>query len=203
MAFPTTSILDTFNRANENPLSDGGKWSSPILSGDAALKIVSNQCVAGSGQSDSYWSASKFGPDCEVFVDIVATPVEPSIACRTSLENTGAPNAYFGNFVESGGFYQIVLVTAGGNTTLVSTSGTLLNGDSFGMSAIGSLISLWRKTGGEWSLATSIVDTTLAGSGHIGAFMFSGNADAYANFGGGTAGIVSDTVAESLQYQLH
>ena len=49
--FPTTGVLDTGVRGNENPLSDGGKWTNPMQSGNSNLQITSNQIDSTAGTS--------------------------------------------------------------------------------------------------------------------------------------------------------
>jgi len=47
-AFASGGVIDPFNRADENPVSDGGKWANDILgNGEKPLKVVSNQLAAG------------------------------------------------------------------------------------------------------------------------------------------------------------
>src|SRR5207302_6539774 len=42
-SFPLAAlILDTASRANENPLSDDGKWTNPLKSGNGNLQLSSN-----------------------------------------------------------------------------------------------------------------------------------------------------------------
>jgi len=67
MAFPVTSILDNFNRADVGPPL-AGNWT-PVY-GHTGLKIVSNQCNPGTSASDNgeYWNAATFGADCEAYV---------------------------------------------------------------------------------------------------------------------------------------
>lgn len=51
--FPTTPILDNFNRANEDPLSGGGNWDTSVWAfGSDGLAVVSNQAQGGGG---SFW----------------------------------------------------------------------------------------------------------------------------------------------------
>lgn len=68
----TTPELDNFTRANENPLSFGGKWSQVNPHGYAPqLRLVGNNAI---GQStpgrtvySSYWNPSTFDGDMEVW----------------------------------------------------------------------------------------------------------------------------------------
>ena len=44
---PTTGILDDFNRAGENPLTQWGNWASDGISGGTPLPLSGSQLVHG------------------------------------------------------------------------------------------------------------------------------------------------------------
>ena len=62
MPFPTTSVLDNFNRADGGI---GSNWTSPSNS----WEVVSNKARQNSGEW-VYWNATNFGNDQEVFVTL-------------------------------------------------------------------------------------------------------------------------------------
>ena len=96
MTFPTTSVLDSFSRANENPLSDAGKWSGPIFNGDNELQVVSDQAATPSGGGDSYWSHASFSGAVEVFCTVTDYSNEPGVMACLSGENlVDGPSGYF------------------------------------------------------------------------------------------------------------
>src|SRR5690606_30238502 len=67
MAFPTTSVIDDFNRADSGTL--GSNWSR----GDGGTDIGSigdEECALGETFGEMYWNAQQFGPDCEAFVNV-------------------------------------------------------------------------------------------------------------------------------------
>lgn len=65
MAFPTTGVLDDFNRANVGP-PPSANWTSSVGSGH---KVASNVMVgqATGAQRGSYWSAASFGGAQEAY----------------------------------------------------------------------------------------------------------------------------------------
>src|SRR5262245_10513719 len=70
MAFPTTSEIDAFGRT-ENPLSDGGKWTTynHDLQADGADALrVTNGVDSGADRNDQ-----NYGPSTEVWA-VVTTP---------------------------------------------------------------------------------------------------------------------------------
>ena len=63
-SFPSTGVLDTFNRANGNI---GSNWTgSP-----SGYTIASNRLAITSGQ-DIYWNPPSFGTNQEAYVDLVS-----------------------------------------------------------------------------------------------------------------------------------
>ena len=62
--FPTTGILDNFDRANETPVS--GDWSNGIT-GAGSCNIAGNELVQGATGS-CWWSASSFDENQELFM---------------------------------------------------------------------------------------------------------------------------------------
>ena len=71
MTFPTTPILDNFNRADEGP-PPSDKWHTA----NDGLAVVSNQATA--TQNDDYgwnnWEDEYFGEDTEMYFTIVTKP---------------------------------------------------------------------------------------------------------------------------------
>ena len=82
MAFPTTGILDNFNRANENPLGNG-TWSGPLFTTDNRDQLISNAVTLTSGNCSDYWITT-FGPDSHGMI-------RPRLerAARPETEGTG------------------------------------------------------------------------------------------------------------------
>lgn len=195
--FPTTPILDTAVRADENPLSQGGQWASPmLLSTNSPLQISSNQFAPTTGaESDSYRSQLLYGPDSEAYVDVPVLPGNEvvGVAVRVTNPGTASVNAYYVFWNASK--LEIYMLSAGTPVSLYNTSATFSAGDSIGLSAYGTTISLWHKTSGVWSLTQSVIDGTVSGPGYIG--MFSDTSSVrMANFGGGT---LSYTIASDWQ----
>lgn len=186
MAFPTTGVIDDFNRA-DNPTSLGANWSAFPLGGSSRHGITSNQAnVQGTGYHADYWNPSTFGPDTECYVTIKAGG-EREMYVRTAQESSGATcdcySTYGGNSGSPAwGIYQY---TNGGFTLLGATFAmTLTTNDVLGLEVIGNTITVYKNG----ASVASRTDSTWAGvSGHIG--FTTGNIAAAAtddNFGGGT-----------------
>jgi len=63
-SFPSTSILDNFNRANEDPIA--GIWTNG-LSGTGQCEVLSNQ-IHGSSGTDTCYTTATYDEDQEVFI---------------------------------------------------------------------------------------------------------------------------------------
>lgn len=71
--FPATPLLDNFDRANENPLSDGGNWDTVCTPGQTGntLRLVSDQVATQAGGSDgSWWATQMVSVNAESWVSI-------------------------------------------------------------------------------------------------------------------------------------
>ena len=185
MAFPTTSLLDDFNRAN-NTSSLGASWTPTIESGFTSLGILSNQCYANSGFQDNYWNTS-FAADQEAWVTQPA--LGGGISHLLARINTpgGAYNAYA---IESdgGGGTFLGKILGGGAVTDISggTGQTVANGDSFGLACIGNQISHWYKpAAGAWTLVVTATDSSITGAGNLGLQIRGTPGPTFDNFGGG------------------
>lgn len=170
MAFPTTDFLDIASRANETPLSNGGKWTGPWFSGDGTTKIVNDLILLNTGTfGEAYWNATNFGPDTEfgfMFSAVAATDVA-YIDARLNGEGGSSPNAYEVQYNNAGvsGQWAIAKYTSGTPATLGATfSQTISPGDSWGISVTGgatTTIKAWYRPGqGAWTQLASRDDST-------------------------------------------
>ena len=68
--------LDSFNRRNENPLSDGGRWSNGVIgSAETGLRVVSNALGCTKTTTCTAWrNNATFGPDTEVWARVTTLP---------------------------------------------------------------------------------------------------------------------------------
>ena len=210
MAFPTTSVLDAFNRTNGDL---GAGWTSPIYPGADDWSIVSNVAVPDSWVSpvfaDDYWNAATFGPNSEAYADMPTLPqdyCQDWVSCRLASEGGSSLDGYQVQYLYiASGTDQIYILRLEGasNTQLGATiSQDFSNGDSLGIEAIGSAITAYRKTGGTWASLGSRTDTTYTAAGHIGM----GGDDSTSlldNFGGGTVAAAGGQPPRSMhQFRL-
>jgi len=200
MLFPTTPILDTFNRSNEGP-PPSASWTDSIFISNSGLKVVSNTCVADSGIGSAWWSAEQFDRNCECYFTIINDVLPHNIYLR--LQNPGVDDSQSGYIVQHDSSSEdprhvFILRLDSGVATVISTIVAAVESDAgFGASAIEGLISAYRKPfGGEWELLGNVIDTTYSSGGYIGSSMSSGGGG-IENFGGGDA-LVSMKLATVL-----
>lgn len=204
--FPTFPNLDTFNRANEDPLAQP-PWNQATTGGPgfqtARLRVVSNKCarslVTGSGEGSMWWLATiPAGDDGEVFVtlDTVNTGVYTafcfangagqdttldSYAIESSTVGGARPDIYsFGEAANSGN----------GVSTPVYIWHDRANGHKMGlqMRDSGVQIHLWLDLGSGWRWASGWHKTTFVKNGGKFGLNIGGDSVArFDDFGGGTS----------------
>jgi hypothetical protein len=174
VAFPTTTVLDDFNRANATTL--GANWSASVF-GSSNLGITSN---AAAPQAAAYhgnrWNVATYGADSEVGVTLSTVVGGVEILLRVTSPGSTTTNAYslFGNDSASPGTgkWTINSYTAGAFTQLNATpyTQTVANGDKIGLEAIGAspttLQAYYQASGGSWvTLGASISNSAAANQG--------------------------------------
>jgi hypothetical protein len=187
MAFPTTPVLDNFNRT-EAPLSNGGTWTSPIYTGDGALQAngtiaIPNGAVVG----EDYWNVATF-TDAEVYCDLVANGTDKGVYLYFRLVGAPAPTAgYVLSFLPGNGTINLINAATGATISGIATGHTMADGDSIGASIIGSTITgYYKPAAGSWTVGGTWTNTTFAAAGNIGiGFATSGASGGIDNFGGG------------------
>lgn len=189
--FPTTGILDDFDRADEGP-PPSPSWTDTWLQG--GLRVVTSECANNAAGGDAYWNPSTFGPNAEVFTTINVVQAF-YLGVRLTTPTPVAVDGYFVYYL--GGNWTISRIDDGSFTQLgAAASAALSVGDGAGLEADGSSISIYNRDGGAWSLLTSRTDSTYATAGYIGLGCDSTSARAD-DFGGGTI----EEQATSVEFQ--
>lgn len=206
MAFPTTSVLDNFNRADNADL--GANWTTPVLSGDSNIRITSNQAgyhVADAAFRDEYWNVETFGPDCETFCTVSdKQSTNDRLIWYTFLRvvdpGLSTVDGYYFEMVlrsgnDDGGIYRL---DNGAFTQLGATiTQEITQGDGLGLEAIGSTIQAYRRSAGSWSSLASRTDSTYTAAGNVGIGVHGDDTGVVAidDWGGGT---VVSTISANL-----
>jgi len=195
-AFPTTGTVDTFIRANEDPLSDAGKWSSPVFVGLDSRRIVSNECVSDAvNQGSNYRNTQDYGPDTEAFNTISTKGTgdleETGLLARLVDVGLSTVDGYFwGTSVRTAAtdVWRMRRVDNGASTTLGATiAQEYASGDGAGGDIIGITLQIYQRVSGVWSSLGTRTDATYSAAGKIGIGDNGGAVvQALTNFGGGT-----------------
>ena len=180
--FPTTPVLDDFNRAN-GPV--GGLWVDDF----ATLQVNANQLIQTSGAATTVWDGGVFGPDQEVYVTLQQiTPSSSEHDLMLKVQGTSWSaghievryNATPGNVVvttyqPSGGWIQRGVITV-----------TYTPGDRFGARAnANGTVEVYRNSTQIGTASTSGWPFNGAG-GRLGLTLGGATSSRLDNFGGGT-----------------
>lgn len=161
-----STLLDNFNRANENPLAGGSNWATRNVSN--SLQLSSNQVTGTSNTilSSRYWAPRTFGPNCETSVTIATLPTSGRYArLFLRLTNPGASGetGYAVQYAQGSGL-QILKETARESLTQIASNATSFSaGDIFTFRALGTTIEV-LKNGVS---VLSVVDSTYTAAGYI------------------------------------
>jgi hypothetical protein len=183
-----TAILDAFTRADENPVSDGGKWVGPVVEG-ADLKVSGDTLKAAAGLGSAVYD--KTITDGEMYVTVVTTGAAPTfdLYIRTAKEGTyAAATGYKVEIFKVGIDWYWALKRedgAGGPALDIGIHDEVNDGDTIALRAVGSEISAWHlPSGGDWARQVVGTDATYT-SGRM-AVGIAATDSVLDNFGGGS-----------------
>lgn len=188
MAFPTTPVIDNFNRANADP-PPSASWTGIY---GAGFLIVSSAIskTANADTSGILWSASTFGPDSECYYTVAnagASQAAGRIYVRIDAGVTGGYSLTWNAFST---LISIKIVASGTETTLgAAIEQPIADGDGIGLEAVGTTLTAYHKpAAGAWTSIGSRSDATWAVGGKIGLDGYAdvGTAVIFDDFGGGT-----------------
>lgn len=201
MAFPTTGILDNFNRANEGPPPSSG-WAADATVGTNQLTTSGNTLAAGTSNVFAYWAQSIFGPDSEVWV---------TLTTKSGGTNYLALYLRFDPATHNGYELELDPVVGGTDTSQhyrvdnavftaigAAISQEFSNGDGLGLEVDGTTLQGYRRSGSTWApLGTTRSDSTYKGIGRLAIQL--GNTDVVCDdFGGGTKVPIQATMNSTL-----
>lgn len=196
MSFPTTSIIDTFNRANENPLatsSSGTTWTTSPTGG-TQLQVSTNAATAAAAGVGAQDLTPTYGPDSEAYFDastIGASSQPFGVWMNVQTPGAGTESGYEILYRAASSAVRVFRVDTDTLTQLgADISATFSAGDGFGASNVGGTITPYQRTSGTWNALATRTDSTY-GAGKIAAQCAS---DAVIdNFGGGTVAAATAT----------
>jgi hypothetical protein len=170
-----STLVDSFTRANEDPISS--PWVNSVYSADSPLALISNQLKRnGIGWGSAYYNTS-YGPDCELVVTFGTVNATDGLelALRIVDGDTGIPDFYMLHISGSTGVWQLWKSVDGTQTQIGSDTanpGTLAAGDKIAFRAVGSrLTGLWKPSASGWQQIITNTDSTFTGAGNAGLLM--------------------------------
>lgn len=200
-AFPTTPILDNFNRADENPL-DNGTWDTSSCVPTTANKgrLVTNVAAGQSGaHGGQWWNETFVSNDMEVYASVpTASTIHEggiglvlqgvgcgNLATRAGYEVRWKPSvsgtsAYPDDVIDFGTAGNISAV----QFAYIRTWRPFVSGNKLGWQRLGPVDYLWIDEGSGWELAGAAYDHGGLGSGRLGFEIFEGTTR-MDDFGGG------------------
>lgn len=165
MPFPTTGIIDNFNRADEGP-PPSSNWTD-LANG---LKVVSNQ-VDGTtdGVNWSCWNVATFGPDCEAYMTMTERTTEGvGLTIRGTTLNVSTIDGYLMHYNDGTGKLEVNRCDNGSFTRLGAQVNWIASaGDKLGAECIGSTLKTLIHDG-SWTEKVSRSDGTYGSAGYIG-----------------------------------
>jgi len=187
--FPTTVVLDTFDRIDTGP-PPSSNWVNEMGSG---FEVVNNQVkpnAYGAGQDHgSTWNAP-FEADQEAYFTIKSFPTadssgETCVMLRLQIANSSTANRYEACAHATAGNDTVqVWKQINGNWTKtyeLPIGRNFTTGDKFGASIVGSVITIYLNG----SIVGSTTASDITGSGYIGIASYHLSSGAYDDFGGG------------------
>jgi hypothetical protein len=194
MSFPTTGILDNFDRANAANL--GANWSlfHAWAGGSSSSFGISSNTVYNDNTSDwvdMYYNPATYGPDCECYLTLSTLPVYDGMGVKLRGKDPGANSDCYEVVVSlaSPNVWGIYRMDDGVETRLGSSfTQSVSAGEKIGIEAIGDTIKAYHYTGGAWSEKSSggRVDSTYGAAGYLTFYGEGSDVWRYDDFGGGT-----------------
>ena len=183
--YPSTTVLDDFNRANG---SIGASWSQ-----NPSKYSISNYQVSAANESstDIYWNANSFGPDQEAYITL--TQIDPSGHEHDLLLKAQTSGPYWNGLIEvlydaNSGVVQVWTYASGqdwvqhGADIPVNFS----NGDQFGARATANGLVEVYQNGNLLASRDITIWPYYANGGYIGLWFIHSPSAIIDDFGGGT-----------------
>jgi hypothetical protein len=184
MAFPTTGVLDDFERPNENPLGNGN-WTGPAVGFVNQLKIhlTEGRAIVTDTSAGSYWSANTYGPAFEIWTTLADLPANDYLGWAVSNPGTSGWTGYYIDV--NHGLDTVQVRTQSAQIGADITGVAFANGDSIGLEYSGGVLTVYRKpSGGSWGAVGNRSDSTyIASTGNLWLGTSTGS---FSEFGGGT-----------------
>ncbi len=181
MAFPTVTLKDDFNRANEGP-PPSASW---VTSNGTGVSVNGNTCRgSGAGFDAATWN-TVYGPDMEAELEIAQVPTDAvyhELTLRQQTANSYASDHYEIDIVPVAGANNDTIEVWKSVSTVFTQLGATINlgadfavGSKWGGSVIGTTITAYFNGA---SVGTR-TDSDIAGAGYAGFLLTDTTTDLY------------------------
>ena len=160
--------LDAFNRANENPLSDSGKWSNNVNGAvETGLNVNSNTLACAASSTCTAWrSNAQYGAESEVWSRISTLPGNGNairLYARVQAPGTSGYDGYMLRTNQLAVTDEIFLERIDNSSVvrLLTLNQELAANDILLLRAKGSTLEAWRYAG-SWSRLGAVQDRRTA-----------------------------------------
>jgi hypothetical protein len=167
--------VDTFDRADESPLSDSGQWSNGIAgTGETGLVVSADQVACTRKTTCTAWrNPTTYGPDTEVWAQIATLPGTGNqlrLYARLQQPGSSAFDGYMLRANQLSGTDEVYLerIDNGTLSTLLTIPHELAAGETLLLRANGPTLEAWSKTGTTWTQLGTTTDTTYTTAGNTG-----------------------------------
>ena len=172
---PSATVLDNFNRADENPLTTTNWYGSP-WSSNYPLQVVSN---AAKGTQNLAWNGGAWkgitSANDEIVVTVATLPAQYDLISLLVRHEHATHQGYECEFyMDTTSTVQWKLYRWDTNASIPSISGgyssggPISNGDKIACQMQGSVVKAWKYHAGAWSKLGQATDATYATAGGIG-----------------------------------
>jgi hypothetical protein len=168
--------LDAFDRADENPLSDAGRWANGVIgSVENGLRVLSNQLACSQTTTCTAWRQNvQYGADVEVWTRVTVLPGQSNhIRLKARLQQVGT-SGYDGYMLRTNqlaGTDEVYLERVDNSGTfvrLLTMNRELSVGDILLLRVEGSTLEAWVKSGSNWTRLGTATDSTYPNAGYVG-----------------------------------
>lgn len=192
--FPTTGLLDNFDSYAAGTLNAKGNWLAPLGGGGSAVQVGGNvaHTINPLTTACTAYLTPNYGPDCEAYATIVQHDTQnPTsnmrIMVRVQNPTSATIRSQYQVNVQGNGTWKIEKCINNNTTALATFTQAVANGDKFGISVVGQLITAWwwDATDSTWHVVGTYTDEAadkITAAGKIGLWL------------GGTAGDSTMTI---------
>ncbi len=166
--------LDSFDRPDENPLSDAGRWTNGIKTSELGLKVGAGLLACGITSTATAWrNTQQYGPDAQASVTLSVLPAAGNavrLYLRLQTPGTSGIDGYMLLYQQGSGSDTVSLTRLDNGTITVLKSFSLhaAAGDQLLLRTLGNRLEAWQQTSGNWQRLGDTTDNTYKTSGYTG-----------------------------------